>query len=625
MPDGSVYKFGVLDQVKVDEWRALSDMPADVVRNIVAEGATGIALGAETTAFQALEGFMASVVNVDASAATTAYEFTEVAGSEQSGAVNGAPQLDPNKFNADDPSQIVFQRADLLGAGAEDSRRTIERVSNITGGAALLIGEAGAERVIFEQDLSSADPSMFQFHVIDPNGEEGSGLVEVNALPSDPLFGSQWHHAQLNVIDVWDDYTGEGVTVGFNDHGVEYTHPDLNDNYDTSIDFDYTSGDSNPFPSSGENHGTAVAGMVGAERDNGIGVVGIAYDATLASYRGLGFRVTPTDISNNSWGPSDPWAFFRLVRSGFWSGEENAIVSSVTNGRGGLGQIITFSAGNSRSIDARPDYNNLSGHRHVITVGATTSSGADASFSSRGASVLVTAPGQSVLTTDRVGGNGYSSSDYVSISGTSFSSPATAGVVALMLEANPDLGFRDVQEILAYSAVKNDPFDPDWDWNNAGNWNGGGLHISLDNGMGLIDAEAAVRLSETWLDQSTITNEANSNNTSAGGSFSNNGTFTDTITVTNGVEIDNVEIYLSMSSTRLSDLRITITSPDGTVSEIMGRPGTSSSTLSHYFTSRQFWGETGIGDWTITIRDEVNNGIGGTLNSWGVNLFGDTL
>ena len=169
-----------------------------------------------------------------------------------------------------------------------------------------MLGEPGLERVVFEQNPNSADPSMFQFHILDPNGDEASGLVEVNALPSDPLFGSQWHHEQLNVVDVWDDYTGQGVTVGFNDHGVEYSHPDLNDNYDTTIDFDYTNWDSNPFPSSGENHGTPVAGMVGAERDNGIGVVGVAYDATLASYRGLGFRVTPTDISNNSWGPSDP-------------------------------------------------------------------------------------------------------------------------------------------------------------------------------------------------------------------------------------------------------------------------------------------------------------------------------
>ena len=51
MPDGSAHKFSVINQLKVDEWRALSDMPADVVRNIVAEGVSGIALGAETSAF----------------------------------------------------------------------------------------------------------------------------------------------------------------------------------------------------------------------------------------------------------------------------------------------------------------------------------------------------------------------------------------------------------------------------------------------------------------------------------------------------------------------------------------------------------------------------------------------
>ena len=47
--------------------------------------------------------------------------------------------------------------------------------------------------------------------------------------------------------------------------------------------------------------------------------------------------------------------------------------------------------------------------------------------------------------------------------------------------------------------------------------------------------------------------------------------------------------------------------------------------MSHFFTSRQFWGETGIGDWTISVQDEVNNGTGGNLNSWGINLYGDTL
>ena len=64
MPDGSAHKFGVLGQLKVDEWRALSDMPADVVRNIIAEGATGFAIGAETTAFKALEGLEARALPI---------------------------------------------------------------------------------------------------------------------------------------------------------------------------------------------------------------------------------------------------------------------------------------------------------------------------------------------------------------------------------------------------------------------------------------------------------------------------------------------------------------------------------------------------------------------------------
>ena len=83
-----------------------------------------------------------------------------------------------------------------------------------------------------------------------------------------------------------------------------------------------------------------------------------------------------------------------------------------------------------------------------------------------------------------------------------------SGVVALMLEANRNLGYRDVQDILAYSARKvNDPATT-WQTNLATNWNGGGLHYSRDYGFGEVDARAAVRLAETWQGQKTITNLA---------------------------------------------------------------------------------------------------------------------
>ena len=121
MPDGSAHKFSVIDQLKVDEWRALSDMPADVVRNIVAEGVSGIALGAETSAFKALEGFEASVIDIKASSATMANELAVGTGKENQGVRGGSTQLGPDKINPDNPNQIVFERTDLLTVEAENS------------------------------------------------------------------------------------------------------------------------------------------------------------------------------------------------------------------------------------------------------------------------------------------------------------------------------------------------------------------------------------------------------------------------------------------------------------------------------------------------------------------------
>ena len=106
------------------------------------------------------------------------------------------------------------------------------------------------------------------------------------------------------------------------------------------------------------------------------------------------------------------------------------------------------------------------------------------------------------------GADGENNTDYRFLAGTSFATPMVSGVVALMYEANPNLGWRDVQSILANSArhvgseIGSGPaFDERyaWGWNDANTWNGGGLHFSNDYGYGLVDALAAVRLAETWL------------------------------------------------------------------------------------------------------------------------------
>ena len=289
-----------------------------------------------------------------------------------------------------------------------------------------------------------------------------------------------------------------------------------------------------------------------------------------------------------------------------------------------------FSAGNSGDEGQDTNYHSYTNSRFTISVGALDHDGDLASFSTPGDSVLISAPGVSVVTTDRTGGSGYSGSDTTSISGTSFSAPATSGVVALILEANPLLGYRDVQEILAYSARQSGG-SAGWETNAADNWNGGGLHVHHGYGYGFVDAFAAVRLAETWQTQHTFANEqmvSASSNPSI--YIPDNTTITDTISLSSNLRIDEVEVDLDISHTWIGDLVVTLTSPDDTTSTLVNRPGksafstwgTSQNDIDFTFSSTHHWGETGDGTWTLSVSDHYS-GDQGRLNSWALRLFGD--
>jgi len=411
--------------------------------------------------------------------------------------------------------------------------------------------------------------------------------ITTSAVPTDPFFGSQWHlqntgqeivgtvgtpGIDINVVGVWDDYTGAGVIIGDVDSGIEYTHPD-----------DALDGDDDASAETGENHGTAVTGTIVATADNAIGLVGVAYDAEVAGFR-LGFGSAGStsqieenlwlqagvDISNNSWGFNG--FFFDDFSSPEFQGTGAAIENAVEFGRGGLGTVFVFSAGNGGDTGQDVNYHAFQNSPYTIAVAAIDNTGVIADFGTPGAAVLVSAPGVYIATTDRVGSAGYVSGDYVFISGTSFSSPIAAGAVALMLEANPGLGYRDVQEILAYSARQIDAGDPGWAVNGAVNWNGGGLHFSHDHGAGLIDAHAAVRLAETWTATSTFANldtvsvlRPDDLDIPDATRFQGQiipGTVSDTIAVGAGLWIDHVGVRLELSHTWIGDLNITLTSPD---------------------------------------------------------------
>jgi subtilisin-like proprotein convertase family protein len=253
--------------------------------------------------------------------------------------------------------------------------------------------------------------------------------------------------------------------------------------------------------------------------------------------------------------------------------------------------------------------------------------------------VLIAAPGLNIVTDDRTGSAGFVSGDFVSISGTSFSTPIISGVVALMLEANPLLGYRDVQEILAYSAAKPPGFLASDSINDATNWNGGGLSYNHDYGFGLVDAHAAVRLAETWTATSTFANKVTYIEGSLGGPQAipdgTGASISKTINVdssdlSTNILIDRVEVALNISHTWIGDLIVSLEGPGGTSSTLVNRPGVSSSSAygsnqdNIVFTtdSVHFWGETAQGNWTLTVKDMVSGDVG-TLNSWSISFIGD--
>lgn len=505
-------------------------------------------------------------------------------------------------------------------------------------------------------------------------------------LPFDPYFQYQWYlyntgqnnlpgdtstgiirtpGVDLNVVNVWDDYTGRGVRIGVLDDGIERTHPDLIGNFDSypaldpayNYELDGTPDLTNPETG----HGMSVAGIIAARR-NGSGVVGVAYDASVTSYNIFSSRALQDnaifldymrrqaafDISSNSWVYNNPFVDNpnSTLFSGYFAQSSQAIALAATQGRNGLGTVWVFAGGNNRQQGISSNYSNTTNSRHTIAVAAVDSKGRFASFSSWGSNLLVSAFGaHSIVTTDITGNSGYNFSsnptpdlldtNYTrTFGGTSSATPMVSGVVALMLEANPSLGYRDVQEILAYSARQTDSTNSDWRFNGARNWNGGGLHVNHNYGFGLVDALTAVRLAETWQTQRTAANERVVSGSSAPNrAIRDFSTTTDNITITSGLQIDRVEVDLNITHTFVRDLVVTLTSPDSTRSILLaqapvqnanaysGLPGQG---LSFTFSSNFSWGEIGAGDWTLSVSDTAF-GDAGILNNWSLRLYGDPI
>lgn len=473
------------------------------------------------------------------------------------------------------------------------------------------------------------------------SGYDGPDLVSaLMALPADPYFDQQWHLANsatgeldLNVTEVWESYRGSGIDIFVIDDGFDYAHPDLAPNYDIDRDYDYEGDDANPFGVSSNAHGTATMGLAGAAA-NESGVVGVAYEATLVGYRVYAYvsdsfieqvaaairdaADDEADVVNMSLGTLYSSTYFDgSLDSALMADLAAAIDEATDGGRDGLGTILVKAAGNGRELSPPHNANASSWNANfkTISVAALDADGQVASYSTPGANLLVSAFGSSipgsVVTADRRENAGYTNEEVnTEFNGTSAATPMVTGVVALMLEANPDLGWRDVQDILAYSARQLDGVD--WVWNGTGDWNGGGLHHSVDTGFGLVDAFAAVRLAETWETQRTSANfvEHAVDGLDTPAAVPDADPDGLTVTVEQDATVGRVEfvtLTLALPHTRTGDLIITLTSPSGTTTTLLDTQGglTNHPDLWTY-TAAAFRGEEAAGTWTVTIVDQFS-------------------
>ncbi|MCH2102302.1 MAG: S8 family serine peptidase [Planctomycetes bacterium] len=360
-----------------------------------------------------------------------------------------------------------MQKADLLAQGYSESQADLLRraAAERLHGLVLERIEPNDEYVISlpngldENTMAGGLMASGMYQYAEPNWM----LYPLDTTPNDPQFGSQWWHQNIRSEGGWDYGTGStNIIAAVCDTGVDSNHPDL----EAHLIPGYNSVDNQAEVNGGDTedingHGTWCAGCVGAIGNNNRQVAGVAWDVS----------IMPVRVSNSSGGGA---YLSDLTGGALWSGQNGATSSSVSysgvesNSVGTTGTtlknqydcLMLWAAGNSnRSLNSSYD------HANVIIVGATDSSNNRASFSNYGAPIDVTAPGVSILSTSRGGGTS-------SPSGTSFSTPITNGLCALLKATNPALSAQEVEDLI---------------YDNARN-----IGSANNFGNGLIDVEASM-------------------------------------------------------------------------------------------------------------------------------------
>ncbi|XP_019768309.2 neuroendocrine convertase 1 [Dendroctonus ponderosae] len=456
--------------------------------------------------------------------------------------------------------------------------------------------------------------------------------TEVDQTFNDELWSHQWYlrdtrtrldlpKLDLNVVPVYKaGISGKGVRITILDDGIEYTHEDLNQNYDAEISYNCNEESKDPLPryeiTKSNSHGTRCAGEVAMVADNKKCGVGIAFNARIGGVKmldglvtdriegtALGYAQHLVDIYSASWGPNDDGQTVdgpgRLAKE--------AIERGITQGRAGKGSIYVWASGNGGS---RGDNCNCDGYLaspYTISIGSASQKGEFPWYGEVCASTLAVTYSSGAYKDQMIATTDLNNQCTIKHTGTSASAPLAAGIIALALEVNPSLTWRDVQHLIVWTSELAPVADnPGWQKNAAGLW------FSTKFGFGLMNAFGLVSAAANW---TTVPQYRKCEVRFNGGNKSISyrkpvelvvGTTGCRGTKDQVIFLEHVEIKTTINYTLRGALEVHLVSPAGSSVQLLAsrKFDKSAKGFNNWtFMSVMTWGELASGIWTLTISD----------------------
>nr|CAH0109880.1 unnamed protein product [Daphnia galeata] len=466
----------------------------------------------------------------------------------------------------------------------------------------------------------------------------GGNEIESDGMElfNDPLYPLQWylhgkngedtHH--LNVTPVWrKGLTGQGVAIAVLDDNVNPSSPEIRRNYDPNISVDLGA-KTGPGIKKNPIHGTYCASIIAAEANNNLCGVGVAFQARVGGVRllakkrvldvqearALNYKLTEVDIYSASWGPPDDGQHI----GGPGKLASHALERGIQLGRRGLGSIYIWASGNGGIKGDNCAYDSYASSIYTLSVSSLTP---------QGLSPYYAEPCPAVLTSLYVGGQHVRPNSVFDVEktanvvvpegnngcqnqfqGTSAAAPLAAGIIALLLEANPSLTWRDVQHLVVLNSSPPKQ-DRELKTQSPTHWqvNGAGLRSNVLYGFGALNAGRLIEMGSHW--KSVPAQIRTSTQCPAGPiPLPVNTPVHITLNVLNNniTSLEYVSVAIGVDVQPRGALTISLQSPSGMTSHLLApRPNDQSTYgLSNWnLTSAQFWGENPSGQWRLYLSN----------------------